>query len=85
MNEQMNMYDYAEPEYNGRDEILCYDAEIKLEQKIHLLPCCGCEPVTSFRSCKEYCVRCLICGRHTAYKKHVYQAMQAWNKGEVII
>lgn len=84
MNEQLNIYDYTELEYNGtRDEILRLHEERKLENQIRLLPCCGCEPVTSFLSCKEYRVRCLICGRHTDYKRHAYQAMQAWNKGEV--
>ena len=84
MNEQLNMYDYAVPDYNGtRDEILRLHAERNLENVIQLVACCGTTPARMFRSCTEYWIRCLKCGRQTSTKRKLYLAMQAWNKGEV--
>jgi hypothetical protein len=84
MNEQLNMYDYAEPNYVGvRDEILRLHEERKLENALQLVDCCGKKPLPMFRSCNDYFIRCPECGKHTTTKHRLYQAMQAWNKGEV--
>ena len=73
---------YGDPDYGGAlDEILRMDIENKFELEIPLDECHG-EPKKMFRSCREYFIICPVCGKRTQYWKHLYQAMQAWNRGE---
>ena len=86
MNEQLTMDDlYAKPDYHGRrDEIIRLHEELQLQNRIQLVTCCGKVPALMFRDVNTHWVRCLECGRQTANYRHTYQAMQAWNRGEVI-
>ena len=80
--EQQTIFDYIKPAYaDTRDEILRYDAEAKLEDRIRLAKCCGAQPKRMFKSCHEYYIVCPTCGRITDTYKHMYEAMQAWNLG----
>lgn len=71
------------PDYgNTRDEIIRATIERKYEKKIRLKKCCGFEPVIKFQSCTEYFVQCQVCRSKTKYYRHIYEAKQAWNRGE---
>ena len=85
MTGQMSLYDMpqSKPDYHGsNDEIVRLDAEHRFERMIILQNCCGDYPGEYFKSCHEYYVRCKHCGKHTKTFGHMYQAMQAWNRGE---
>ena len=83
MNEQLNIFNYLSPDYKGSgDEIIRAHIESQFEEMIILNECCGQKPLEYFKSCKEYFIKCPICQRRTRYFKHLYQAKQAWNKGE---
>lgn len=82
---QFSIYDYAKPNDNGtKDEILRLHAEVELERKIKLTPCCGEKPKVMFRDVKERWVRCPICGKQTKVYKKDYLVMQAWNRGDYV-
>ena len=71
------------PDYGGsQDEIVRLDIESKFEEQFELNKCCGIEPDRMFRSCKEYFIKCPICGRRTKMYRKMYMAIQAWNEGE---
>lgn len=71
------------PDYgNIKDEILRAHIERQFEKKIRLKKCCKFEPVIRFYGCKEYFVKCNVCGRRTKIHGHIYEAKLAWNRGE---
>lgn len=83
MEGQMCLYDlYGKPDYHGsRDEIVRSTVEDRFEQSINLYICrCGENPQEKFRGCHEYFVACPTCGRRTKSYRHMYEAMQAWNR-----
>ena len=84
MTEQLSIFDYLKPDYQGsRDEIVRDSIEDRFTEQIHLFACsCGESPIEMFRSCHEYFVRCPKCKTQTKMYKHLYEAKQAWNKGE---
>lgn len=87
MEGQIGIYDLkGDPDYHGsRDEIARYSIEHRFELSINLWSCeCGESPKLYFRSCTEYFVECPRCLRRTAYHKHAYKAMQAWNRKEYV-
>lgn len=69
---------------NIKDEIIRAHIEHEFEKKIKLKECCGCGPVVKFYGCREYFVKCAVCGKTTKPHRHVYEAKQAWNEGERI-
>lgn len=80
--DKSNRY-HGKPDYgNNKDEIVRLCIEDKFERAITLYKCCNVEPKGMFRSCKEYFVRCPICNTRTRYFRHLYEAKQAWNRGE---
>lgn len=83
---QINIYDlFGAPDYEGsRDEIVRYSIENRFTNSINLIRCCNVDPQELFRSSTEYFVRCKQCGKQTKTFKHLYEAKQAWNRGEVI-
>lgn len=76
----------GDPDYHGAmDEITRYSIENDFELSIKLTKCPEClkEPEKLFKSCHEYWLECPKCGRATERFKKMYQAMQAWNRGEL--
>lgn len=68
------------PDYKGHtDEIVRLSIENKFELSLTKEKCCNVEPGIWLLSCKEYKVKCPICGRETAYYKNAYIAIQVWN------
>lgn len=82
--EQISIQDiYGMPDFHGsRDEIVRYSIEQDFENRITLIGCCHKRPVEMFKSSSEYFVRCKECGKQTRTYKHMYEAKQAWNRGE---
>lgn len=73
---------HGKPDYgDSKDEIVRGSSEHYFTLNIPLANCHG-EPVEMFRSSKEYFVRCPICNTRTRYFGHLYEAKQAWNRGE---
>ena len=66
----------------SKDEIVRYSIEHRFTEQIPLDECCGTIPTELFVSCKEYFIRCRFCGKQTKIHKHLYEARQAWNRGE---
>lgn len=82
---QMSLIDYfGKPDYHGsNDEIIRYSIENRFTNAIQMFKCCDEVPKEMFRSCHEYFVKCPVCGRRTKMFKHLYEAKQAWNRGEI--
>ena len=75
---------FGDPDYEGsRDEIVRYSIENRYTNRINLIRCCSVDPAEMFRSSTEYFVRCKQCGKQTKTFRHLYEAKQAWNRGEV--
>lgn len=76
---------HGKPDYQGhKDEIIRYSIETRYTLSIKLRKCrCGGKPQEYFKSTTEKWVRCNNCGLETKRFKHFYEAMQAWNRGEV--
>jgi hypothetical protein len=82
---QLSIFDYYGKPETSKDEIIRYSLEKRFEEKIHLVECkCGAIPKKWFRSCKEYFIKCPVCGKQTKTYRHLYEADQMWNKGVVI-
>ncbi len=81
---QIGLFDFeGDPIYTSRDECVRLTEEHRFEELINIFPCsCGEKPKEYFRSCKEYFVKCPKCEKRTGYYKHMYLAIQAWNRGE---
>lgn len=84
-NRQISLFDYnGKPNYNGsRDECVRFTIEARFTEMIGLDECCESEPKPYCRSCHEYFVECPVCKKRTKYYKHLYEAKQAWNRGEI--
>lgn len=83
MKGQISILDlHGKPDYRGsRDEIIRHDIEAKFERSITLHDCdCGETPKEMFKSCHDYYVVCPVCGKKTKTYRHMYEAMQAWNR-----
>lgn len=81
---QISIYDlFGAPDYDSKDEIVRYSIENRFTNSINLIRCCSMDPREMFRSSTEYFVRCKQCGKQTKTFKHLYEAKQAWNRGEV--
>ena len=81
---QISLFDFeGKPDYQGsQDENRRYSIEVDFEREINLQKCsCGSEPEKRFISSSEYFVKCPNCNKQTKYFKHMYEAMQSWNKG----
>jgi hypothetical protein len=80
---QLSLFRYrGKPAYSSKDEIIRATEESYFENLIDLDYCCGVEPGRWTRSCKEYFLICPVCKKQTKTYRHLYQAMQAWNRGE---
>jgi len=86
MSKQMNIIDFfGRPDYHGsKDEIVRYSIEDRFTDSIQTYECCGEMPKEMFRSCHEYFIKCLVCGRKTKMFRHLYEAKQAWNCEEAL-
>ena len=74
----------GKPDYSGSlDEIVRYSIEKAFTEMIPLDECHG-KPKEMFRSSHEYFIKCPVCSMHTKYHRHLYEAKQAWNRGERI-
>ena len=82
MQGQLSIQDFAKPDYKGKtDEIMRMSIEQDFTLSLKLQRCqCSKKPQEYFRSCHEYFVKC-DCGRKTKMYKHLYEAIQAWNRG----
>ena len=73
----------GKPDYNGAtDEITRLDIERKFTNAIKLNRCCQSRPHEMFKSCREYYIMCPACRKITKAHRHLYEAKQAWNRGE---
>lgn len=80
---QMSLFRYrGDPAFTSKDEIIRYSEEHSFENLIDLDYCCGVEPERWFQSCHDYFIKCPVCKKRTKMHKHLYQSMQAWNRGE---
>ena len=66
----------------SKDEIVRYSIENRFTNSINLIRCCSVDPEEMFRSSTEYFVRCKQCGKQTKTFRYLYEAKQAWNRGE---
>lgn len=76
----------GKPDYQGKtDEIQRLSIETDFTRTITLRKCsCGGKAENYFQGCYTRFVRCTKCGKRTEMFRHQYEAMQAWNRGEVI-
>lgn len=80
MEGQQSIFNYLKPDYQGKtDEITRMSIENRFENQIQLNKCCGILPDQMFKSCRDYFVRCPVCGKTTKLYRHMYEAKQAWN------